>query len=549
MTVSQLSHAVSLDTDSEWAFSHQNGTKLFGPAGAGKTRTLVGWLQEHEADGDFRLSEGIVCSFTRAAAHDISRRVNVDHDPGPYHTTLHSLARRYLGIDSPVAEPRLGEFFKTHAIEYDRSSHADPDMWQDTGSLPGNLMNAFWTRCRNQRWSFDEGWQREPASGRGVKSLWPLREVVRLFNSYEDWKVREGLVDFTDMLEFALESPPTGTQWPVFVMDEAQDSTRLQWMVAQAFAAASECAYLGGDDDQAIYSWAGAHPEDFLRADCGEGSVEILRTNHRSGQALVDNAQAFIRKNRRRIDKDMVASRAGGVVKTVSRLPELPLDQASFVMARAHYLMADWMEEFERRGFPFVDLRGKYGVTGKASTAFRRFLTLSTGGRLGLGEWRLLANDAIPSQGPWLVRGAKQRLKELDKDFVENHGVSLHELPAYGATEELVNAIRAGVPGPLARLDQRRLSYLQRVAKAHGAEYVDAARAASICRVGPIHQFKGLECDHVVLHSGLSKAATLDAIVDPEAERRVFYVAMTRAKERLTVVQTRAFAQFEDALR
>lgn len=534
--------------DSEWHFQHQNGTKLFGPAGAGKTRTLVNWLQEHEADGDFRLGEGIICSFTRAAAHDISRRVNTDHEPGPYHTTLHSLAKRYLGIDSPVAEPRLGEFFKTHAIEYDRSTHADPDMWQDTGSLPGNLLNAFWTRCRNQLWSFEEGWQLEP-QGQGVKALWSRPQAEKLFESYSSWKMAEGLVDFTDMLEFAVESPPAGIQWPVFVMDECQDSTRLQWMVAQAFADASECVYLGGDDDQAIYSWAGAHPEDFLRADCGRGSVEILRTNHRSGAALVENAQAFIRRNRRRVDKAMVASRAGGVVKNASVLPKLALSESTFLMARAHYLMTEWMEELERRGYPFVDLRGKFGVTGKASSAFRRFLALATGGRISLSEWRLLANDAIPSQGPWLVRGAKQRLKELDRDFVEQHGVALDDLGAYGATEELVNAIRVNATAPLGRLDQRRLSYLQRVADAHGAEFVDAQRAGAICRVGPVHQFKGLECDHVVLHSGTSKAATLDAIVDPEAERRVFYVAMTRPKERLTIVKARAFAQFEDVLR
>lgn len=548
MTPSKLAHTGTSHAESEWRFEHRNGTKLFGPAGAGKTRTLVGWLQEHEADGDFRLGEGIICSFTRAAAHDISRRVNADHDPGPYHTTLHSLARRYLGIDSPVAEPRMGEFFKGHAIEYDRSTHADPEMWQDTGSLPGNLLNAFWTRCRNQLWSFEEGWQREPASGQGVKALWPLREVERLFDSYTDWKQDEGLIDFTDMLEFAVDAPPAGTQWPVFVMDEAQDSTRLQWMVAQAFASASECCYIGGDDDQAIYSWAGASPEDFLAADCGNGSVDILRTNHRSGRAIVDYAQTFIRRNKRRVDKAMTAVRDGGEVRTVSVLPRLSLDESTFLMARAHYLMTDWMEELERRGYPFVDVRGKFGVTGKASLAFRRFLSLSTGGRISLSEWRLLATDAIPAQGPWLVRGAKQRLKDLDKDFIENHGVGLNELGAYGATEELVNAIRAGATGPLARLDQRRLAYLHRVARAHGPEYVDAQRASGICRVGPIHQFKGLECDHAVVHSGTSKAATLDAIVDPEAERRVFYVALTRPKERLTIMQSRAFAQWADVL-
>lgn len=530
-----------------WRFQHHNGTKLFGPAGAGKTRTLVGWLQEHEADGDFRINEGIVCSFTRAAARDIARRVNDSGDPGPYHTTLHSLSKRYYGMDSPLAEPRVHEFFAQEHIAYDRANRNDPDIWQDTGSMAGNLLNAFWGRCRNQMRTLEEGLQKEtPVSE--ITDWWATAPMTRLFDRYDQWKMSEGLIDYTDMLEMALDAPPAGVQWPVFVMDECQDSTRLQWMVAQNFAGASECVYLGGDDDQAIYSWAGAHPEDFLNADCGAGSVEILHTNHRSGRAIVENAQAFIRRNKNRVDKAMIATSAGGEVATVERLPELQLDESTYLMARAHYLMKDWMEELEQRAFPFVDRRGKYGVNGKAATAFRRFLSLSTGGRISLSEWRLLATDAIPSQGPWLVRGAKQRLKELDKDFVENHGVGLNELGAYGATEELVNAIRVGVTGPLGRLPQERLGYLRRVAEKHGTEYLEEHRAAEVCQVGPIHQFKGLECDHVVLHSGMSPAAARDAVTDPESERRVFYVALTRPKTKLSIVRAPAFAQWAEVL-
>lgn len=531
----------------DWRFQHHNGTKLFGPAGAGKTRTLVNWLQEHESDGDFRLPEGIICSFTRAAARDIARRVNEGHEPGPYHTTLHSLAKRYHGIDRPLAEARIHEFFIQERISYDKSTRADPDIWQDTGSSTGNLLNAFWGRCRNQMRSLEEGLQRETPVP-DLADWWSTSSMNRIYARYDQWKMSEGLVDYTDMLEMALESPPAGVQWPVFVMDECQDSTRLQWMVAQGFADASECVYLGGDDDQAIYSWAGAHPEDFLNADCGKDSIEILHTNHRSGSAIVENAQAFIRRNKRRVDKAMVASGAGGNVATLEELPELAIEQSTFLMARAHYLMTDWMETLEDRAFPFVDRRGKFGINGKAATAFRRFLSLSTGQRISLAEWRLLANDAIPSQGPWLIRGAKTRLKELDKDFVEGHGVGLNDLASYGATDELVNAIRSGATGPLARLPQKRIGYLRRVAETHGTEFLDEARAAAVCQVGPIHQFKGLECDHVVLHSGMSPAATRDAIQDPEAERRVIYVALTRAKLKVTTVHGPAFAQWREVL-
>lgn len=526
-------------------FTHPNGTKLFGPAGAGKTRTLVDWLSEHEADGDFRIAEGIVCSFTRAAARDISRRVRGDREPGPYHTTIHSLAKRYHSLDLALAEPRLGEFFGAERIAYDRASAPDPDIWLDSGSSPGNLINAFWGRCRNQLISFDEGMRRE-APIAAIMPYWNPSAMDRLFRAYKEWKDSERLIDYTDMLELAADAPPSGMQWPVFVMDECQDSTALQWKVAQGFAAASEVCYLGGDDDQAIYSWAGAHPDQFLAADVG--AEEILHVNHRSGSEIVDYAQAFIRRNRRRVDKQMTSAREGGCVEDLVQLPALALAASTFVMARAHYLMKEWMAELEERAFPFIDRRGQFGINGKAALAFRRFLTLRQGKKLALSDWRLLATDAIGSQGPWLVRGAKTRLKELDRAFAEATYVGVEEIGMYGATEELQNAIRSGATGPLTRLPQKRLGYLRRVAEKHGTEYLDEARAGAVCQVGPIHQFKGLECDHAVLHSGMSPAATREATISPEAERRVIYVAMTRAKERLSIVHERAASQWQEIL-
>lgn len=530
----------------EAPFSHPNGTKLFGPAGAGKTRQLVTWLREHEDGGDFRVRDGIICSFTRAAAHDIARRVRGDDgEPAPYHATLHALARRYHGIDQQLAEPRLGEFFAEHHIAYDRGTGADTDQWIEAGGSPGNLINAFWVRCRNLLISLDEGLRRETPAPKLVP-YWDAGTMNRLFGRYLEWKRQNSLVDFTDMLEDAAASPPSGTQWPVFVVDEAQDQTPLQWRVAQGFAAASEVCYVAGDDDQCLYSWSGAQPESFLDADLG--GADILHVNHRSGSNIVDYAQAFIRRNRVRVDKGMMASREGGVVAHCDELPVLHPAQSTYLMARAHYLMSDWITDLEERGYPFLDRRKSGGVNGRAALAYRRFLALRDGRRLTLAEWRLLATDAIASDGPWLTRGAKTRLRALDAQLAERTLVGVDDLTAYGGTADLQDAIRAGAVAPLSRLPQKRIGYLRRVAERWGEEYLDEHRAASVCQVGPIHQFKGLECDHAVVHSGLPPAAVNDALVNPEAERRVIYVAMTRARERLSIVNAHAAVQWQTVL-
>src|SRR6185312_14321956 len=145
-------------------------------------------------------------------------------------------------------------------------------------------------------------------------------------------KEEQNLYDFTDMLEYALQNPPT-EQFAFFVLDEAQDCTPLQWAVAHAFAQNAEVAYLAGDEDQCLYSWMAASPSHFLSADTGR--PDILHENHRSGSAIVEMAQKFIRRNQERQDKAMTATRVGGVVNSnVSWLPKLDVNESTFIMAR-----------------------------------------------------------------------------------------------------------------------------------------------------------------------------------------------------------------------
>ena len=59
-------------------------------------------------------------------------------------------------------------------------------------------------------------------------------------------------------------------------------------------------------------------------------------------------------------------------------------------------------------------------------------------------------------------------------------------------------------------------------------------------RLSTIHSAKGGEADHVVLFKEVARRTAREAEVNPDAERRVFYVAVTRAKEKLTIVEAQA---------
>lgn len=526
-------------------FRHANALKIYGPPGSGKTRELVRILQEHVADGDFQLGEGIIVSFTRAAAHDIARRVNPEGEPGRYHCTLHALCKRYYGFDGTLAEAKLKEFFGERHIEYRPSRSPDPEEWATSANetkSEGALITALWSYARNKLISIEDALRLMPPAPE-VSRWWVGDRMLRLYAEYEDWKRENRLFDFTDMLEYAVRNPPS-MPFAFFALDEAQDCSPLQWAVAQAFAANADVVYIAGDEDQCLYSWMGSSPSEFLEAEVSDS--DILRVNHRSGSSIVSRAQAFIRRNRQRQDKDTIAARNGGEVSSTIDLPSLEPGRSMFVMARAHYLNSPVMDELERMGYPFEDKRGQRGVGGKGAVAYQRFVALRRG-TLSLDELRRLY-DVIPSKGPWLAYGAKKRLNDMDADHRRSRLVRLTDLTDYGATDELVNAIREGAIDPLGRVDKGQLGYLRRVEEAHGVAFLDARKAAESCSVGPIHAFKGLEADDVLLLSGMPPAAARDAVADAEAERRVFYVGMTRPKERLFHLYRPAFMQWEGLL-
>jgi hypothetical protein len=327
-----------------------------------------------------------------------------------------------------------------------------------------------------------------------------------------------------------------------------QDSTPLQWRVAQAFASCADVVYLAGDDDQAIYQWAGATPYEFLEANVALD--DVLAINHRSGGTLVTAATRLINRNKVRKWKPIEAARDGGEI-TYAGTDQLPLPRMgehTFVMARAKYLNEPLVEEIERKGFPFVDRSGSGGVNGKASEAFHRFLRLQAGHAISLQEWRLLAAQIPTDRRPWLVRGAKARLDRLEPQFRESTYITVADLPDYGATETLVAAIRAGEVAVLEAVDQRRLGYLKEVERRYGPAFLNEHKAAEICVVGSIHAFKGLECDRAIVNTAMPPRAAVSAETDVEAERRVAYVAASRAKEEITYYTGGSVRSWEEIL-
>ena len=176
-----------------------------------------------------------------------------------------------------------------------------------------------------------------------------LSYVARSLQSYKN---RLRLYDFTDMLEmFVNESSRFCPNLSVSFIDEAQDLSPLQWDVAHVIEKYSEKIYCAGDDDQAIYKWAGADVEHFIGLD---GGYEVLEQSYRVPQNIHPIASRISKRIHKRVPKTYLPRPDEGTFKRVYDINDLDFSEGTWlVLAQAGYFLSDMVETLRGRGHLF----------------------------------------------------------------------------------------------------------------------------------------------------------------------------------------------------
>ena len=126
--------------------------------------------------------------------------------------------------------------------------------WDDTGIITtDNKFLRIINKARVKKMEVQEFYNKY-----NLDVAW--RELSRAYRSLEDYKEKNYKHDFTDMLSTYIESGPV-PKLDVVIIDEAQDLNNLQWEMAEKMWANAKRVYISGDDDQAIFRWAGADVE------------------------------------------------------------------------------------------------------------------------------------------------------------------------------------------------------------------------------------------------------------------------------------------------
>ena len=322
------------------------------------------------------------------------------------------------------------------------------------------------------------------------------------------------MLDFTDLLERVVSDTDQLPSLEVLIVDEAQDLSRLQWQLVEALAAKAKRVYLAGDDDQAVFTWAGADVKSFLSF---SGTIKVLQQSYRVPSAVHALANHIVHRIRERQTKVWKPRDFEGKVLTYYRFEDVPIDDGQWlIMASTNYLLnpvGEWLKSkgvlFDRSGVPSI------GPTIlKAVISWERLRK----GQQVIGEdisnvYRYL-DSGLVARGSRTFKGDRNELYTIEQ---------LHSSYGLLATPIWHEA--------LSKIAHDKRDYLISVLR-RGTKLTDGGRV----KLSTIHGAKGGEADNVLLLMDLSTKFAKEYQRNGDNVNRLFYVGVTRTKQSLHLV-------------
>ena len=468
-------------------------TVIFGPPGTGKTSTLLEHLSRELAVVDPERVAFV--SFTKAAVEEATDRALLQFQYSRkqfrWFRTLHAMCFAALGMSRDAMLTDFSEFAKQSGLRF---SKVQAETGLMAGAAEGDQFLSGHNLCAALQLPYHEVQRRY-----GLK-IGEYR-FERLERQLESFKQSANLIEFQDLFSrFLTNCEPLPVE--VAFIDEAQDLTPMQWaVVAHAFKNVKRL-YIAGDDDQAIYQWAGADP---LRMLALEGNKVVLDKSYRLGTAHVAMAKQVSARISHRQEKHWQAAdstRAGAIHRWWNwNEIDWTEDASWLILARANQFMPALAEQLERDGLVYT-----WGGSPRIKTADARLFTAYK--ELMMGRPVNAASVMRLLEVSGNVRSIALRMQAQ----VTINAPGLHDVRW------------------LSLWPRRKVQYLERVWQKYGR----VLDLKSRIELTTIHQAKGTEADNVVLCPDITPATWSSR---GDAEHRVFYVAITRTKYRLFLLR------------
>ncbi|RYZ66733.1 MAG: ATP-dependent helicase, partial [Proteobacteria bacterium] len=537
-------------------------------AGTGKTSTLAHRVAHLVLNG---VDPGriLLLTFTRRAAVEMRRR------------TVEIVRRALddtLGSKSQKVANRLGWTGTFHAIGNRLLRHYAPHLKLDpqftvvdrgdSADLLDSVRQELGLAAQDKRFPRKDTclaiYSHRVNTGRSLKETlevqfpWCLAweaELTRLFRTYVERKQQYGLLDYDDLLLYwnILMSEPrlaqhVGAHFDHVLVDEYQDTNALQAQILRAMKPQGDGVTVVGDDAQSIYSFRAAAIENILDFDkqyTPPAEIVLLAQNYRSTQPVLDASNALMAEAPRQHRKHLLAARgeSGARPKYVSvddtasqaeyvALQVLRRREANVPLRRQAVLFrsgshSDLLEvELMRRKIPFVKYGGLKFLEAAHVKDMLCVLRWADNPRNQLAAFRVL--QLLPGMGPANARKVIESMESAGGGF---------------------GALQSMTPPPGAQLDLPRLATLLSTLTEPGKPMLDEDYLV----LSTVHSAKGMEWDTVFLLNVVDGSFPSEFSTGKQQlldeERRLLYVAMTRARDELQLISPLKFPITQQAPR
>jgi superfamily I DNA/RNA helicase len=489
---------------------------LLGPPGTGKTTRLLDIMAAGLKDGMRPGKIGFI-SFTKKSVEEakarVARMLDRDIHEFTYFKTIHSLSFYWLGMKSAdVMQPwHYAEIGEKIGLEIKGPHSMDEDFYEmSRGAQEISLESMTRLKCVSYRDAYDE-----------AAPDFSFEEFMLYADTLAAYKGSKFLWDFTDMLQKFYERGAS-PDLDLLLVDEAQDLCRLQWKIVEMMMARSLKTYLAGDDDQAIFKWSGADVDYFIKK-AAEHRTTVLSQSYRLPKKIHEIAMDLGLRISMRASKKFNPTARDGEVAFINGIDELDMDKGEWlILIRNIYMEKEIIAHARACGYSYESLWDNPNQ----SEAYRAAVL-----------W-----EKFRARGYSLIKEAKSillytggRAKNILRGRPDDDSITINEFERLSGISKETIWHRA-----LDKIsDDDRLYFI--AARKRGETLVGRPRI----KILTIHRAKGGECQNVVVMTDVS-ARTYDGMQkDPDDETRVFYVAITRARERLFIVQPKTRYFFE----
>ncbi|MDP3481812.1 MAG: 3'-5' exonuclease [Sulfuricella sp.] len=424
---------------------HQSALILAG-AGSGKTRVLTTRIAHLIQTGQASPAGILAVTFTNKAAKEMLTRLGAMlpiNTRGMWIGTFHGLCNRLLRAHHREAGlPALFQILDS-ADQLGAIKRLLKALNVDDEKYPPKQLQHFINNAKDQG-----------LRAKDVEAYDPYtRKQQELFAAYDEQCQREGVVDFAELLlrsyELLSRDLPLRAHYQSrfrhILVDEFQDTNRLQYLWLKQLAGPDAAVFAVGDDDQSIYAFRGArvgNMQDFER-DFGVDKVIKLEQNYRSHGNILDAANALIAHNRGRLGKNLWTAESTG---EPIRLYEAANDQeeAQFIVDEARAL--------KREGVAFAHIALLYRSNAQS---------------------RVLEHALFNAGIPYRVHGG---LRFFERQEIKH---ALAYLRLIGNTDD-DGALMRVINFPARGIGARSLEHLQEIAKQNQSSLWQAAKSGQL---------------------------------------------------------------------